>query len=148
MADLNVVATSKESGALLVARLLLTSLFIWAGQAEIRRQLVSVHDDGQGHQVHDRPAGDGHDQLWAKFMQFLLSLPLCFGFKTKACCSALAGVCMLEAFVQWSGLHYYGSGWIYDWADFGDFYKMHAREHFTVNIGVAGMNIGIAFCLK
>ena len=130
--------SSKESVALLVSRLLLTSLFIWAGQAEIRRQLASVHDDGQGHQVHDRPAGDGHDQLWAKAAQFICSLPLCLGFKTRIFCSALATVCLLEALVQWSGLHWYGSGCLYDWAGFGTFYKMHAREHFVVNVGVAG----------
>ena len=43
-----------------------------------------------------------------------------------------------EALVQWSGLHWYASGWLYDWADFGAFYKMHAREHFVVNLAVAG----------
>ena len=138
MADMNKSPSSKQSAALLVSRLLLTSLFIWAGQAEIRRQLASVHDDGQGHQVHDRPAGDGHDQLWAKSAQYLCSLPLCLGFRTRACCSALASVCVLEAMLQWSGLHWYGSGWLYDWAGFGDFYKIHAREHFVVNMGVAG----------
>ena len=52
--------SSKESVALLVSRLLLTSLFIWAGQAEIRRQLASVHDDGQGHQVHERGGTKTH----------------------------------------------------------------------------------------
>ena len=136
--DASKTPTSKESVALLISRLLLTSLFIWAGQAEIRRQLASVHDDGQGHQVHDRPAGDGHDQLWAKAAQFLCSLPLCLGFKTRIFCSTLTTICLLEALLQWSGLHWYGSGWLYDWAGFGTFYKMHAREHFVVNVGVAG----------
>ena len=58
-----------QSVALLVARLLLCALFIWAGQGEIRRQLASIHSDGRGHMVHDRPPGDGHDQIWAKLSQ-------------------------------------------------------------------------------
>ena len=33
-----------QSIALLIARLLLCALFIWAGQGEIRRQLAAVHD--------------------------------------------------------------------------------------------------------
>ena len=95
MSDPGRAQSGKDSAILLVSRLLLTSLFIWAGQAEIRRQLASVHDDGRGHQVHDRPDGDGHDQLWAKTAQFLCSLPLCLGLRTKTSCSALATVCVL-----------------------------------------------------
>ena len=107
MPELSSGPSTKQSAVLLVSRLLLTSLFIWAGQAEIVRQLASVHSDGQGHQVHDRPVGDGHDQLWAKSAQFICSLPLCFGFKTSQFCTALAVICCLEAVLQWSGLHWY-----------------------------------------
>lgn len=49
--DLNTGPTTKQSVVLLISRILVTSLFIWAGQAEIRRQLASVHDDGRGHMV-------------------------------------------------------------------------------------------------
>ena len=31
--------------------------------AEVRRQIASIHSDGHGHMVHDRPPGDGHDQV-------------------------------------------------------------------------------------
>lgn len=51
IAELNTGLTTKQSVVLLVSRVLMTSLFIWAGQAEIKRQLASVHSDGMGHQV-------------------------------------------------------------------------------------------------
>lgn len=65
-------------------------------------------------------------------------MPLCIGFRTRDFCVVLATVCLCEAIVQWTGLHWYGSGWIYDWANLGAFYRVHAREHFVVNVSVAG----------
>ena len=144
----SLLATSKftniQSAALLVARLLLCALFIWAGQGEVRRQLASIHGDGHGHIVHDRRVGDGHDQIWAKLSEFAFAVPLCFGYKTKHVCCGLATLCVLEAVVQWSGLTPWGSGVFYDWAKIGPFYVIHAREHFVVNLSAAGGMILLA----
>jgi hypothetical protein len=43
--------STAQNVGLLVARLLLCALFVWAGQGEIRRQLASIHSDGHGHMV-------------------------------------------------------------------------------------------------
>ena len=43
-------------------------------------------------QIHDRPIGDGHDQLWAKCLQFLCAVPLCIGFRTRDFRVVLAGM--------------------------------------------------------
>jgi hypothetical protein len=48
----------------------------------------------------------GHDQLWAKCLQFVCAVPLCVGLRTRWFCAALAFVCCAEALVQWSGLHW------------------------------------------
>jgi uncharacterized membrane protein YphA (DoxX/SURF4 family) len=50
------------------------------------------------------------------------------GFKTALTARLLAAVVLLEAFVSWS--------WFFSNLNIG--YRIHAREHFTVNCGVCG----------
>jgi uncharacterized membrane protein YphA (DoxX/SURF4 family) len=130
--------STAQNIALLLARLLLCALFVWAGQGEIRRQIAAVHSDGHGHMVHDRPPGDGHDQIWAKLGDFLFAIPICAGWKTKESAYLLAFMCVLEAWLQWSGFFSWGGGVFIDWGNLGPFYQMHAREHFVVNLSAAG----------
>lgn len=117
-----------RSGVLLVARLLISLLFIFVGYSEIKRQLVPIR---HGNHVHTRPEGDGHDEIWAKTLQFAFALPLCVGVYTKPVARALGVCCLLEAFVCWrfwsTVAHSLGLG-----------YAIHAREHFTVNVAVSG----------
>jgi uncharacterized membrane protein YphA (DoxX/SURF4 family) len=47
-------------------------------------------------------------------------------------------MCILEAWVQWSGFTSWGGGVFIDWGNLGPFYQMHAREHFVVNLSAAG----------
>jgi uncharacterized membrane protein YphA (DoxX/SURF4 family) len=98
------------------------------GFTEIKRQWESVTVDAEGHEHHSRAAGDGHDNMWAKLIEFALCLPFIVGYKTTASARALALVLALEAFVSWS--------WFASKLNIG--YRIHAREHFTVNVGVAG----------
>jgi len=122
--------SKRSSLALLLARLLISSLFLFVGYGEISRQIALtqffVH---QGH-VHERPSGDGHDSMWPKLVEFALCLPFVVGFQTKNVARLLALSLSLEALVYWQfwapaeGLPFW--------------YSTHARDHFTVNIGVAG----------
>jgi len=122
-------ATSKKASiVLLTARLLISSLFLFVGYGEITRQM-SQGIQHYGHN-HDRPTGDGHDSMWPKLAEFALSLPFVVGFQTKNVSRLLAGSLLLEAIVYWQfwapahGLPFW--------------YSTHARDHFAVNIGVAG----------
>lgn len=120
--------SKKLSVILLIVRILISSLFIFVGYGEIKRQIQwssgVVH---HGHR-HSRPKGDGHDQMWPKLAEFALSLPFIVGFKTKAVSFALATCLVLEALIYWNF-----------WATLlGIGYSIHARDHFSVNIGVAG----------
>ena len=66
--------------------------------------------------------------MWSKLAEFVLCLPFIVGFKTKLTARLLAVVVFLEAFISWS--------WFLSNLNIG--YRIHAREHFTVNLGVCG----------
>mmetsp|Transcript_45705 Transcript_45705/g.112018 ORF Transcript_45705/g.112018 Transcript_45705/m.112018 type:complete len:328 (-) Transcript_45705:97-1080(-) len=124
--------TTRVSIALLVVRLLISSLFLFVGYGEVQRQRRwasgVVHGHGAHQHVHKRPAGDGHDQMWLKVIQALLSLPFAVGFKTRWTARALATALVTEALIYWRWWSTLLSIW----------YGIHARDHFCVNIGVAG----------
>jgi len=120
--------TDSKSVAMLAGRLLMSTLFLFVGWSEVVRQWNSVWSDAEGHVHHLRKRGDGHDNMWSKLAEFALCLPFVVGFKTKLTARLLAAVVFLEAFVSWS--------WFLSKLNIG--YRIHAREHFTVNLGVCG----------
>eukprot|EP00727_Mastigamoeba_balamuthi_P013977 m51a1_g9201 hypothetical protein (316) ;mRNA; r:109972-111048 len=109
------------SAALLAVRLLIAGLFLVVGWGEVSRQLYTARE-------HLRPPGDGHDQLWMKVLQFALALPFTVGFKTEISALLLSVALLVEAIVFWRFWE----------ALLGIGYELHARDHFCVNIGVAG----------
>lgn len=113
--------THKTSAVLLAVRLCIAILFIFVGYSEILRQIASG-------QYHQRPPGDGHDQLWLKVVQFVLAVPFVAGFKTRAVAALLALACAVESVIYWR--------W---WNTLlGIPYELHARDHFWTNFAVAG----------
>eukprot|EP00048_Salpingoeca_helianthica_P017677 m.238516 g.238516 ORF g.238516 m.238516 type:complete len:283 (+) comp21827_c0_seq1:3-851(+) len=119
--------STRKSALMLAGRLLMSVLFLYVGITEIQRQLESTveHD---GHVHHRRAHGDGHDNLYCKVAEFVFSLPLVVGFKTVFVSRALAAVLVIEALTSW----------LWFLSDLNVGYVLHAREHFTVNMGVAG----------
>lgn len=153
----------KRPFVLLIARLLISLLFLFVGITEINRQLSPPIHHGKLHMLflrdiinmwmwffcyscvacisllllvvtghaHHRPPGDGHDEIWAKMMQFALSIPLSVGLFTKGVSRVLSFVCLLEALICWQF-------WSQSAHNLGIGYAIHAREHFIVNVAVSG----------
>ena len=128
----------RQSAAIAVGRVLLGAVFLFAGYSELRRQLASVRREGGGGRAprvrRMRSPGDGHDQMWAKLSECTLSLPLVAGWQTRRVAVALAALCALEALVQWPWWLYYCG----DPYHLGPYYAISAREHFVVNLALAG----------
>jgi len=122
---------TKYSGVLLVFRVSISAFFMFVGISEINRQLASHTPDAMGRMPNQRPPGDGHDEIWAKLLQFSLSLPMLVGLKNEIVAPLTALVCFAEAFWCWQF-------WSATAAGLGHGYQVHAREHFAVNIAVAG----------
>lgn len=74
----------RKSIALLVVRLLISSLFLFVGWGEVTRQLWGYNMA--------RDKRDGHNSMWPKLLQLLLVLPFSVGFLTKHVAAALATV--------------------------------------------------------
>eukprot|EP01108_Squamamoeba_japonica_P001896 TRINITY_DN184_c0_g2_i1.p1 TRINITY_DN184_c0_g2~~TRINITY_DN184_c0_g2_i1.p1 ORF type:complete len:401 (+),score=136.37 TRINITY_DN184_c0_g2_i1:24-1205(+) len=123
--------SARLSVVLLIVRMLLSTLFLYVGYMEVKRQLMwnqgVVH---HGH-VHHRAAGDGHNNMWPKLAEFALALPFVVGFKTHIAAAAIAICLTLEALIYWNWLSAASSS-------LGLGYSIHARDHFSVNVGVAG----------
>jgi uncharacterized membrane protein YphA (DoxX/SURF4 family) len=118
--------TTRISLALLLVRVLISSLFLFVGYGEIKRQWVMTHDTDHNH--YHRPEGDGHNNMWPKLFEFTLTLPFVIGFKTSWVALGIAVCLVLEALIYWNF-----------WSTvLGLGYAIHARDHFCVNIGVAG----------
>jgi putative oxidoreductase len=121
--------SKKRSAFLLAARLMIGLLFLYVGFYEVKLQIQRwtgwiAHN---GH-AHVASTEDGHNQMWAKFTQLVLGLPLVLGFRTRQVATMISIVCILESFIQWPF-----------WATpFGVGYSIHARDHFVVNLAVAG----------
>lgn len=120
--------TARLSLALLLVRVLISSLFLFVGYGEIKRQWIASYGvDHDGH-THHRPDGDGHNNMWPKLFEFALTLPFVIGFKTSWVAMAIAACLLLEALIYWNF-----------WSTtLGLGYAIHARDHFCVNVGVAG----------
>ena len=136
----------RQSAAIAAGRVLLGAVFLFAGYSELRRQLASVRREGHGghggggggsgggRARRMRAPGDGHDQIWAKLSECLVALPLVAGWQTRRAAAALAALCVLEALVQWPWwLYYCGDPYRLGW-----YYAISAREHFVVNLSLAG----------
>ncbi|EGD72943.1 hypothetical protein PTSG_04675 [Salpingoeca rosetta] len=119
--------TNRKSAFMLAGRLLLSTLFVWVGVKEIQRQMENTIERN-GHVYRRRPVGDGHDAMWYKLLEFALSIPFMLGLFTSAAARALACVLLLEALTAWA--------WWRSTLSVG--YRIHAREHFAVNVSVAG----------
>lgn len=119
--------STRKSVALLIGRLLMSSLFLYVGITEIQRQRDSV-EEHDGHVHRKRAEGDGHDQIVFKLIEFALSMPFIVGFKIKPVAILLAVALIWESFYSWSWWN----------SNLGIGYSIHAREHFHVNLGTAG----------
>jgi len=120
--------SKKKSLLLLLVRLLISSFFLFVGYGEVTRQLQSSGVVNHGGHSHQRPPGDGHNQMWLKVLDCLCSLPFVVGFKTKMFSFILAMTLVAEAVFYWE---------FWD-TPLGLWYSIHARDHFCTNIGVAG----------
>jgi len=120
--------TTKMSIVLLAARLLVSSLLIFVGYGEISRQLAMTSSGDHAGHSHSRPEGDGHNNTWPKLLEFTLVPFLVVGFKTRLISRLLALILIAEALTYWR--------W---WStNLGEFYAIHARDHFIVNVAVGG----------
>lgn len=129
------VMSDQKSIVMLVGRLLMSTLFLFVGYTEIKRQMDATVTDSSGNIHRRRASGDGHDSMVPKLIEFALSLPFTVGLKSKTTARCLAGVLILEALTSWV--------WFYSPLNIG--YRIHAREHFMVNVGVAGALIMFAY---
>eukprot|EP00009_Paramoeba_aestuarina_P007519 CAMPEP_0201523974 /NCGR_PEP_ID=MMETSP0161_2-20130828/21033_1 /ASSEMBLY_ACC=CAM_ASM_000251 /TAXON_ID=180227 /ORGANISM="Neoparamoeba aestuarina, Strain SoJaBio B1-5/56/2" /LENGTH=218 /DNA_ID=CAMNT_0047923219 /DNA_START=408 /DNA_END=1061 /DNA_ORIENTATION=- len=106
----NAKKTTKQSIVILIARLLISTLFLYIGVVEIVRQLQTMGHwysmTGTG-RVLNRPAGDGHDQIFFKIVQFLLCIPIAAGYQSKVFPVLLSLALIFEALIQWNfiGVH-------------------------------------------
>ena len=116
--DGKAAASTVSAAAKLVARLLIACLFLHVGSFEMHRLLAKGAD---------LDPGDPHNVLWPKVLELALVFPFVLGFCQRAVTKLLVGTLALEALTVW-----------YFWA-FDQFpQRLHAREHFTVNVAVAG----------
>jgi len=120
------VLSNNISVAVLIGRLLIAVLFLYVGLHELHRLLFEPFTPYL--------PGDGHDVVWPKAVELLLSVPFILGFETVAVARLLAFSLVLEAFYAWS--------W---WTIPGDSHSfaahrraIHYREHFVTNIATAG----------
>ena len=112
--------TTRLSLALLLARMLIAVLFLYVGCSELNRLIFQPFTPYL--------PGDGHDVVWPKAVQLLLSVPFTLGFRTTAVARLLALSLVLEAFYAWA--------W---WRLEGPHRRaIHSREHFATNIATAG----------
>ena len=65
--------------------------------------------------------------LWPKLLELALTLPFVLGLRTKLVARLLGATLLLEAATVWQF-----------WAAPSLQARLHAREHFTVNVAVAG----------
>ena len=104
----------------LVVRLLISSLFLRVAHFELRRLLWPPPD-------YDIDPNDPHNVLWPKLLELALTLPFVLGFRTKDVARLLAATLCLEA----------ASVWQFWWVAPLEA-RLHLREHFAVNVAVAG----------
>ena len=109
-----------SSVALLAGRLLIAVLFLHVGNFELHRLIWSP-------EYVDIDPNDGHNVLWPKLLELALAVPFVLGLRTKMVARLLAATLLLEALTVWQ----------FWWApSLGA--QLHARQHFAVNVAVAG----------
>ena len=118
--------SNNVSLGLLFGRLLIAVLFLYVGLSELHRLLFQPFTPYL--------PGDGHDVVWPKAVELVLSLPFILGCKTETVSRLLAVSLVLEALYAWS--------W---WTIPGEAHSfahhrraIHYREHFVTNIATAG----------
>ena len=114
------VAVKVPSLLLLVGRLLMGFIFFYAAIAEASRLMMP-------RMLADIDPYDPHNIVWPKLLEFVLAVPFCLGFRTRFFSQALAVTLAVEALTCWQF-----------WAQREPPIRLHAREHFTVNVALAG----------
>jgi uncharacterized membrane protein YphA (DoxX/SURF4 family) len=107
-------------GLLLLGRLLMAVVFIHAAAGELARLFIP-------RSLNDIDPDDPHNILWPKLVELSFAVPLVLGLRTAASARLLTIALAVEALTCWQ------FWWIRPLAQ-----RMHAREHFTVNVAVAG----------
>jgi uncharacterized membrane protein YphA (DoxX/SURF4 family) len=117
---------TRISLALLAGRLLIAVLFLYVGISELHRLLFQPFTPYL--------PGDGHDVVWPKAVELILSLPFVLGVRTATVSRLLALSLVLEALYAWSWWNIPG-----DSATFAHHRRaIHYREHFVTNVATAG----------
>jgi len=121
-----------RSGLLLLGRLLIAILLVYAGAAQLER----MHHTAEARQLGITPSHhyglpDAHDNSW-QLVECALALPVVLGLATRPVALALAGALMAEGVTCWHWWWPPPGGWP-SWS-----YAQHVREHFFVNAAVAG----------
>jgi uncharacterized membrane protein YphA (DoxX/SURF4 family) len=105
---------------LLVGRLLTSVVFFYAAGGELARVLMPSS-------LSDINPDDPHNIIWPKLVEFALAVPFVFGWRTVDAARALTATLVVEAITIWP------------WFFVPSLQqRLHAREHFTVNMAVAG----------
>ena len=105
---------------LLIGRLLMASIFFYAALSELLRLLLPTA-------LKDIDPDDPHNIVWPKLVELALAIPFVLGARTAMTARALAVTLAIEA----------GSVWQF-WAADALPQRLHMREHFSVNVAVAG----------
>lgn len=105
---------------LLVGRLLMATIFFYAAGSELGRMLMPES-------LSDIDPDDPHNIMWPKVVEITLAVPFVLGLRTIATARALTATLAMEAITCWQF-----------WRIESLQTRLHAREHFTVNVAVAG----------
>ncbi|MEW5297614.1 MAG: hypothetical protein WDW36_000813 [Sanguina aurantia] len=121
-----------KSIALLVGRLLVALLLLFAGASQLSRvanrgwQLLNPPADLSKPNHYGVP--DAHDNSWV-LLQLALALPMALGWKTAEMCRLLSWSLVAEALTCWPFWAWYWPSW---------YYAAHVRVHFFSNLAMAG----------
>lgn len=118
--------STQKSLLMLIGRLFMSSLFLYVGINEVKIQFKFQFDEEFRNSY--RGSTDGHNNMPAKLLEFMFCLPFIVGYRTNVVCRLLSLVLLYEAVSSWM--------WFLSTLHIG--YVIHAREHFFVNLGVAG----------
>ena len=116
------VAVAVPALVLLVGRLLMASVFFYAAAGELLRVVLPTN-------FADLDPNDPHNVLWPKLVELALAVPFTLGLRTTATARALAATLAVEALTCWP---------FWAFREQGLEQRLHAREHFCVNVAIAG----------
>ena len=95
-------------------------VFFHAAGGELVRLLLPTRID-------DINPDDPHNIIWPKLVEVGLALPFVFGYRTILTARLLTATLFVEALTCW---HF----WAWQQLEM----RIHCREHFTVNVAIAG----------